>query len=47
MAPIGLARLYSKEKALGNDRGRNFDSIVTKLGTHIGLVKKQIEFVDE
>ena len=29
------------------DRGRNFDPIVTKLGTHEGLIKVLIKFVDE
>ena len=44
---IEVARLSSKEKALVHDRGRNFDPIVTKLGTNEGVSKIQVEFVDE
>ena len=31
--------LSSNEKALKHSRGRNFDPIVTKLGSHVGLIK--------
>ena len=44
---IEEVRLSLKEKALVLDRDRNFDSIVIKLGTHVGLIKIQIYFVDE
>ena len=47
VASIGVARLSSKEKTLIHDRGRNFDPIVTKLGTNGGLIKIQTEFVNE
>ena len=39
--------LSSKEKALVLDRGRNFDLIATKHGTHVGLIKIQVMFIDE
>ena len=42
-----MAGLSSNEKALVLDRGRHFDPIVTKLGTYLGIIKIQIEFVDE
>ena len=34
--------LSSKEKPLKHSRGRNFDWIVLKFHTHIGLIKIQI-----
>ena len=37
VAPIEEAGLSSKEKALKRSRGRNFDPIVTKLGTNVGV----------
>ena len=45
--PIEKAELSSKEKALKRSRGRNFGMIVTKLGSHVDLIKLQIEFGDE
>ena len=39
--------LFSKQKALVLDRGRNSDPIVTKFGTRVGIMKIQIMFVDE
>ena len=36
--PIGAAGLSSKEKTKILSRGRNFDPIVTKLGTQVGLI---------
>ena len=47
MVPIEVAKLSCKEKALVHDRCRNFDSIATKLGTHVGLIRIQIEFINE
>ena len=44
--PIGDAGLSSKEKAIKQYRGRNIHSIVTKLGTNIGLMKLHFEFGD-
>ena len=35
--PMEEVGLSSKEKALKRSRGRNFDPIVTKLGTHVVL----------
>ena len=46
VAQIEVAILSSKEKALVQDRGRNFNFIVTKFGIHVGFIKIQIEFVD-
>ena len=39
---IGLAGLSSKEKPLKHCRGRNFDWIVSKFHTHVGLIKLKI-----
>ena len=36
---IEVVGFSSKEKALVQDRGRNFESINTKLGTNVGLIK--------
>ena len=47
VAQTEMAILSSKEKALVHDRGRNFDSIVSKLGMNVGNIKIQIKFVDE
>ena len=47
MAQTEVAILSSKEKALVHDRGRNFDSIVSKLGINVGNIKIQVKFVDE
>ena len=48
MALIEVKRVAcNKEKALVHDRGYNFDSIATKLGTQVGLIRIQIEFVNE
>ena len=44
-AQIQVTILSYKEKALVHDKGRNFDFIITKFGTHVGLT--QIKFVDE
>ena len=38
VAPIGEVGLSSKENPLKHSRGRNFDPIVFKLGTNVGLV---------
>ena len=42
-----MAGLSLKEKTVKYSRGRNFDPVVTKLGTHVGPLKLQIEFGDE
>ena len=47
MAQIGAAGLSSKEKSVRHSRGRNFDPIVFKIGTHVGLIKPQIMFENE
>ena len=47
MTPIEGRRLSSKEKALVHDRGRNFDPILIKLGTNVGIIRIQIRFIDE
>ena len=47
MTLIGAARLFLKEKSGQQSKSRNIDPIITKLGTHIGLIKLQIEFGDE
>ena len=47
MAQTEVAILSSKEKALVHDRGRNFDSIVSKLGINVGNIKIQVKFEDE
>ena len=36
------AGLSSKEKPLKHSRGRNFDYIVTKFHTHVGIIKIHI-----
>ena len=43
-AQIGTAGLSSKEKSVRHSRGRNFDPIAFKIGTHLGLIKPQIKF---
>ena len=47
MTAIRGLELSSKEKAMVHDRGRNFDLNFTKLGTHVGLIKIKIGFIDE
>ena len=47
VAQIGAAGLSSKEKSGRHTRGRNFDPIVFKIGTHVGLIKPQIKFENE
>ena len=47
MAQTKVAILSFKEKALVHDRGRNFDSIVSKLGINVGNIKIQVKLIDE
>ena len=47
MPLIGVAGLSLKEKNVKYSRGHNFDPIITKLGTNVGLIKLHIEFGDE
>ena len=42
VAPIGETGLSSKEKPSKHSRGRNFNWIVIKFHTHVGLIKIQI-----
>ena len=44
VAPIEVAGFVSKEKARKYSRGHNFDPIVTKLVTNVGLIKLEIGF---
>ena len=44
VALIGAAQLSSKEKQYG---GRNFEPIIIKLGTNVGLIKTQFEIEGE
>ena len=44
---IEVAIFSYREKSRIHVRGRNFDPIIPKLGTNIGLIKIQIEFIDE
>ena len=39
VASIEEAGLSSNQKALKRSRGRNFDPIVIKYGTNVGLIK--------
>ena len=49
MTQIEVTRLSSKEKALVQDKGRNFDPIIIKLVQiqYIGIIKIQIKYIDE
>ena len=42
VTPIVEAGLSSKEKLLKHSRGRNFNWIVTKFHTYVGLIKIQV-----
>ena len=44
---ISYVAQTKKGKVLVHDRGRNFDSIVSKLGINIGNIKIQVMFVGE
>ena len=45
MAQTEVAILSYKERALVHDEGRNFYSIICKLGTNVPFLKIQIGFV--
>ena len=47
MTLIGVTGLSLKAKSEKHSRGRNFNPIVTKISTHVGLIKLQIGFRDE
>ena len=47
VAQIGVAGLSSKEKSCRYSSGRNFDPIVFKIITNIGVIKPQIKFKNE
>ena len=42
VAPIEGAGISSKEKTMNHSGGRNFNWIVIKLYTHVGLIRIQI-----
>ena len=47
VAQIGATGLSSNKKSYRHSRGPNYDLIVTKIGTHVCIIKLQIKFENE